>query len=47
MATQIAPTPTVKGPTAVKIWKEVHQKPTEAAKRGAEKLREKYSGKFK
>lgn len=38
MATQIAPTPIVRGPEAVRILKEANRKPSQEAKQGAEKL---------
>ncbi len=47
MATQIAPTPIVKGQAAVKIYTQANQKRTEASKRGAIKLMNKFSGKVK
>ena len=39
MATQIAPTPTVKGEAAKINYKEMQRKPTQAAKQGAQILR--------
>ena len=47
MATQIAPTPVVKGTAAVKIYKEANQKRSQASKNGAEKLKTKFSKKLK
>ncbi|MBP1553330.1 MAG: hypothetical protein J6B21_04165 [Oscillospiraceae bacterium] len=38
MATQIAPTPTLKGAEAVRVWQEAHKKPTEKSKLGAKIL---------
>ena len=46
MATQIAPTPVVKGTAAVKIYKEANQKRSQASKNGAEKLKIKFSKKL-
>ena len=47
MATQIAPTPVVKGAAAVKIYNETNQKRSQAAKNGAEKLKIKFSNRLK
>ena len=47
MATQIAPTPVVKGTAAVKIYKEANQKRSQASKNGAEKLKNKFDGRLK
>ena len=47
MATQIAPTPIVKGQAAKTIYAQANQKRTEASKKGAVKLMEKFSGKVK
>ena len=47
MATQIAPTPVVKGAAAVKIYMEANQKRTQASKKGAEKLKSKFGKKLK
>ena len=47
MATQIAPTPVVKGTAAVKIYKEANQKRSQASKNGAEKLKIKFCKKLK
>jgi len=47
MATQIAPTPVVKGSVAVKIYAEANQKRSEASRKGAQKLAEKFSIKVK
>ena len=47
MATQIAPTPVVKGTVAVEIFKEANQKRSKASKNGAEKLKSKFSKKIK
>ena len=47
MATQIAPTPVVKGTAAVKIYKEANQKRSQASKNGAERLKNKFSKKLK
>lgn len=47
MATQIAPTPVVKGAMAVKIYKEANQKRSQASKDGAEKLKAKFENRFK
>lgn len=43
MATQLAPTPVVKGKAAEQIYKEMQRKPSEAAKQGAKLLIEKFS----
>ena len=43
MATQIAPTPLVKGESAKKIYKEMQRKPTQASKKGAKILSSKFS----
>lgn len=43
MATQIAPTPIVKGQVAKEIQEEMKRKPTPAAKRGAKILTSKFS----
>ena len=47
MATQIAPTPTVKGQAAKIIYAQANQKRSEASKKGAAKLMAKFSGKVK
>lgn len=47
MATQIAPTPVVKGTAAVKIYKEANQKRSQASKNRAEKLKNKCDGRLK
>lgn len=47
MATQIAPTPIVKGQAAKIIYTQANQKRTEASKKGAVKLIAKFSGKVK
>lgn len=47
MATQIAPTPIVKGQAAKIIYTQANQKRTEASKKGAVKLMAKFSGKVK
>lgn len=47
MATQIAPTPVVKGAAAVRIYKEASQKRSQASKDGAAKLRLKFGRKLK
>ena len=47
MATQIAPTPIVKGKAAEAIIKEMQQKSTPAAMRGAEILTMKFKGMVK
>ncbi|MBR1568173.1 MAG: hypothetical protein IJ648_04355 [Lachnospiraceae bacterium] len=47
MATQIAPTPVVKGTAAEKIYKEANQNRSQASKYGAEKLKTKFSKKMK
>ena len=47
MAAQIAPTPIVKGQDAVRIYVQANQKRTEASKKGADKLMEKFSRKVK
>ena len=47
MATQIAPTPIVKGKAAEIIHFQANQKITEASKKGAVKLMSKFSGKVK
>ena len=38
MATQIAPTPTLKGVEAIKVWQEAHKKTTDKSKLGAKIL---------
>ena len=43
MATQLAPTPVVKGKAAEAIIKEMQRKPTEASKEGAKILITKFS----
>lgn len=43
MATQLAPTPVVKGKSAEAIYKEMRRKPTEASKKGAQILIAKFS----
>ena len=43
MATQIAPTPLVKGEAAKKIYKEMQRRPTQASKKGAKILFSKFS----
>lgn len=43
MATQIAPTPTVKGEEAKKIIKEMQKKPTQKFKRGSQILSAKFA----
>ena len=43
MATQIAPTPVVKGQAATVIYKEMQRKHTQASKRGAQILISKFS----
>ena len=40
MATQIAATPVIKGPEAVKILKEANRKPSKESEKGAKKLAE-------
>ena len=47
MATQIAPTPIIKGKEAVKIYQEANRKFGAASKNGAEALKIKFSGKLK
>lgn len=47
MATQLAPTPVVKGEAAKIIYKEMQRKPTEASKKGAKILADKFSNKVK
>jgi len=47
MATQLAPTPVVKGKMAAAIYKEMQQKPTEASKRGAQILMQEFAKKVK
>ena len=42
MATQIAPTPVVRGNAAKIIYKEMQRKPTQEAKRGAQILISRY-----
>lgn len=42
MATQLAPTPTVKGDAARVIFDEMRKKPSDEAKRGAEILMSKF-----
>lgn len=46
MATQIAPTPIIKGAIAVQIYKEANTKRSQASKKGAEKLKRKFSDKI-
>lgn len=43
MATQIAPTPVVKGKSAAIIYKEMQRKPTQASKKGAQILISKFN----
>jgi hypothetical protein len=43
MATQLAPTPVVKGEAAAAIYKEMRRKPTQASKQGAQILISKFS----
>ena len=43
MATQIAPTPTIKGKEAIVIYKEMQRKPSPEAKRGAQILAAKFT----
>ena len=38
MATQIAATPVIKGPEAIRIWEEAHRKPSKESKENAKKL---------
>lgn len=38
MATQIAATPVIKGPEAIKILKEANRKPSKESEKGAKKL---------
>lgn len=40
MATQIAATPVIKGPEAIKVLKEANRKPSEESEKGAKKLAE-------
>ena len=40
MATQIAATPVIKGPEAMKILREANRKPSEESEKGAKKLAE-------
>jgi hypothetical protein len=47
MATQIAPTPIVKGQAAIRIYAQANQMRSEASEKGAIKLMEKFSGKVK
>ena len=47
MATQLAPTPIVKGDAAVAIYKEMHRKPTQDSKKGAQILLSKFGGAVK
>ena len=42
MATQIAPTPTVRGNDAKAVYKEMQRKPTQASKQGAQILTAKF-----
>lgn len=42
MATQLAPTPVVKGQAAKTIYSEMRRKPTEASKKGAQILVSKF-----
>lgn len=44
MATQIAPTPVVRGKAAEAILKEMQRKPTQASNLGAQILASKFSG---
>lgn len=39
MPTQIAPTPIIKGPEAIKIWKEANKQPSKDVKLGVAKLK--------
>lgn len=43
MATQLAPTPVIKGQAAKIIYKEMQRKPTPAPKQGAQLLAAKFS----
>lgn len=43
MATQIAPTPVIKGDAAKYVYKEMQRKPTQASKKGAQILTSKFS----
>ena len=43
MATQIAPTPVVKGPDATAVLKDMQRKPTPKSKKGAKALAAKFS----
>ena len=47
MPTQIAPTPTVKGEEAKKIYQEANRKRSKEAEKGADKLKRKFEKKFK
>lgn len=38
MTTQIAATPVIKGPGAIRIWEEAHRKPSKESKENAKKL---------
>ena len=42
MATQLAPTPKIKGAAAKAVYQEMQRKPTPASKRGAQVLHSKY-----
>ena len=47
MATQIAPTPVVKGIAAVKIYEEANQKRSQASRYGAQLLKNKFDGRLR
>jgi len=47
MATQIASTPIIKGSIATKIYEEANQKRSDASRKGAKMLAEKFSTKVK
>lgn len=47
MATQIQPTPILRGEDARRVLEELKKKPDPSYKKGAEKLRAKFEGKVK
>ena len=47
MATQIAPTPIIKGPEAIKIWKEANKKPSKDVELGVAKLKDLFAHKIR
>ena len=47
MATQIAPTPIIKGSEAIKIWKEANKKPSKDVELGVAKLKALFAPKIR